>query len=359
MGTVAFFDLKADELAVYTFGKNGHAGSSGGPVSIPVGEGYSFAIQGPHGDAEESFLSLPLSMLNFRVIELPFSDIKKIRDLLPFEMESLILGGTGRIVFDAFILGEDNGKYRVLVAYIAKKLLSSLLDRLKEAGYDPKAVVSVELAHAVHSPAARERIPEIILSPEPITEKERMAAAEKELRNPTINLRQDEFAYTADTEKTKRSLRTTAFLFLALLLVSLSYMSWTIISVTRENSALRSDIRKVYTGLFPNEKKITGEGYQLRAHIRELKEKESSLVGISPLQLLLDLSRISRPGMAFSEVVADNELIILKGECASLSDAQKIKNDLEEFLRDVSISDTRPSPQNRTGFTIAAKGRKT
>ena len=53
------------------------------------------------------------------------------------------------------------------------------------------------------------------------------------------------------------------------------------------------------------------------------------------------------------------ELIVLKGECASLSDAQRIKNDLEEFLTGVNISETKPSAQNRTLFTITAKDRKT
>jgi hypothetical protein len=128
--------------------------------------------------------------------------------------------------------------------------------------------------------------------------------------------------------------------------------------VRGENQALKDDIRKTYLGMFPGEKKITDEIYQTKAHIKELKDKESAYIGVYPLLLLLDLSRTATPGTAFTEVTVDRELIVLKGECSSMSDAQRVKNDLEGFLTDVNISDTKPSVQNRTMFTITAKGRK-
>jgi hypothetical protein len=354
MGDTVFFDLKEGELSVYTIDK---AGSAKDVLSTPVGQGYSFtlgdAIKGP----EESYLSLPTSMLNFRILELPFSDIKKIRELLPYEIDGLILGGSGNVVFDAYILGESNEKHRVLVAYILKDTLKTLLDRFKTSGFDPRVVTSVELSHLLVSASGLD-IAEQLLTADTITAEKRISAATREMQRPVIDLRRDDLAYTADTDRTKKSLRITALLFALLLLIFFSDMTMVIISLQKENRSIKDTIRKTYSEMFPGEKKISNELYQLKAHIKELKEKESSLLGTSPLQLMTDLSGIIRPGTAMTEITIEKDLIVLKGECGSLSDVQKIKGELEGFLSAVNISDTRPSSQNKTLFTITAKGRK-
>jgi type II secretory pathway component PulL len=284
--------------------------------------------------------------------------MRKIRQLIPFELEGLILGGSGHVISDVYMLGENDGKYRVLVVYILKDILRRLLDRLRQAGLDPRVITSIELSHILGIRSAL-NIPDLLVTPAALTAEERISAAVKEIQAPLINLRKDEFAYTADTEKTKKSLRVTALLAVLLLLVFFLDRSMVIISLQREDRALRDEIRKTYSGLFPNERQISNELYQLKAHIKELREKESSFVGVSPLQLLLDLTSISKPGFSLTEITQDRDLIILKGECPSLSDAQKIKGALEGFLREVTISDTTPSSQNRTIFTITAKGKKT
>jgi type II secretory pathway component PulL len=147
-------------------------------------------------------------------------------------------------------------------------------------------------------------------------------------------------------------------LVLLLLLVFAADSVMGIIAATRENNSIRTTMRKTYQGLFPSEKKISNELYQLKAHIKELKDKEESFVGVSPLGVLLDLSGISRPGIVFNEVSVDRENIVLKGEGPSMSDVQKTKTELEKVFVEVNISDTKPSSQNRTLFTITAKGRK-
>ncbi|MBI3592862.1 MAG: hypothetical protein HY099_05225, partial [Nitrospirae bacterium] len=164
-------------------------------------------------------------------------------------------------------------------------------------------------------------------------------------------------AYTGDTEKTKKSLRFTMLLAVLLLLLFLSDMSLKIISTKKESSAVRDEIRKTYQGVFPNDRKITSELYQIKAHLKELKDKEAFFVGVSPLQFFLELASVSRRGISFSDITIDKERIIMKGESPSLSDVQQLKTSLERFLQEVSISDTKPLSQNRTIFTIAARGR--
>ena len=305
-------------------------------------------------DVEDSCLSLPLGLLDFRVLELPFSDISKIRELLPFELDGLVLGGAADIVFDVHILGESNSGAKVLVAYLPKRTLKKILDSLKTAGLDPKTVTSVDLSHILRAEVSSQEIVSLLTTPGTLQGQERLRQAAKEIRSPSINLRRGELAYTVDTEKTKKSLRTMAVLAFLVLLVFLADLSFMTISIRRKNMEIKDDMRKTFLSLFPNEKRVTSETYQLKAHIKELKDKERSFKGISPLDTMLDLSRI-RPGMKLSEITMDEDTIVLKGESGSLSDVQRLRNELGGIMKDVTISDTRPSAQNGILFTLTAR----
>jgi hypothetical protein len=357
MGRRFFLDLKEKELSLYPSGQNGKSVFSQDVLTVSVEAGYSFTLGSTVGEVEESFLSLPLGLLDFRILELPFSDAKKLRELLPFEIDGLILGGAGNVVFDAVVLGRKNEKYSVLVAYIENEKLRAILEKLKIAGFDPSAVTSLELSHILATAPAG-GIADLLISPPPLTAEDRMNAALKEMQRPTLNLRRGEFAYTVDTEKTRKSLRVAAALTALLLVVFLADMTMTIFSVKKEDALLRTDIRQIYHGLFPGETKVSDELYQLRAHLKELNDRESSFIGVSPLATLLDLSRFGRTGLSLTEVTMERNIVVLKGECLSLSDVQKYADDLGSGFSEVVISDTKPSAQNRTLFTITAKVKK-
>jgi hypothetical protein len=357
MSGTAFIDLTEDKLTVYILERNGAVSRE--VVSKPVGEGYSFELEGISAVTEESCLSLPMGLLNFRVLELPFSDVSKIRELLPFELDGLVLGGSSSIVFDVRILGESNGKSRVLVVYLPKDTLKTILHRLKAAGLDPRTATSVELSHILGTAASPEELTGLLTTPERLEGEARTDQAVREIKNPSINLRRGEFAYTVDTEKTRKSLRITAALAILVLLVFLGDLSFMTISLERQNRNVREEMRKTYLSLFPDEKRVTSETYQLKAHIKELKDKKSSLTGISPLGTMLDLSRVGGHGMKLNEITVEKDMTILKGECPSLSDVQSIKSELEGIMTDVTITDTKPSSHNGTLFTLTAKQRKT
>jgi type II secretory pathway component PulL len=358
MGTLnnmIFLDLKSkEELSIYPLGKNGKA-SSGEAQTVPLGEDYSFTAGAEFKKTEESCLSLPLSLLNFRVIEMPFSDRKRVRELLPFEIDGLILGGSGSAVFDAHILGESGGKSRVLVVYLMKDVLRAILEGLKSSGFDPRIITSLELADAVSNATGEQEIMDRILSAEPLSEEARITRAAEEIKRPVVNLRTGEFSYTADLEQSKKSLKITAILAVLLLTVFLADMTMMILAYRKENSALKNDLRRTYLSLFPGEKKITNEVYQLRAHYKELQGKEESFSGVEPLQTLLTLSGITGADVVFTEVTVDKELVILKGESPSLTEVQKLKGELDSSFTGVKISDTKPSAEDKTVFTLTAK----
>ena len=351
------FDLREEELSIFILEKKNHAVVSRHAVALSGGSNHSFVLDEKVAGVDETYLSLPLGLLNFRIVELPFSDMRKVTELLPFELDGLILGGSGDIVFDVCLLGSENGRSKVLVAYLRKEVLRAVLNNLKSYGFDPRAVLSLELGQAVAA-ASKEGFANNLLTPVPLENDERIGIAVRELKKPTMDFRKGEFAHTADADKVKKSLRITAALAVLLLLLFLADTTMNIISARRENQDLRDDIRKTYQAMFPGEKKITSETYQLKAHLKELKDKEGSFVGVSPLETLRALTRISGPGVSLSEISIEKDIIILKGECPSLSDTQKIKSELEDILTSVSISDTKPSSGNKTLFTITAKGVK-
>jgi len=340
----AFFDLSGEEFTIYTIERNGHTSVSDIAVVPPASDGYS-----------ETYLSLPLSLLNFRVLELPFSDEKKVREMLPFEIDGLILGGADTVVFDTYPLDGSEGKYKILLVYVLKDALRTHLNNLKLSGFDPKAVTSVELSDAIGSSASEHEIMTSLLSPRPLTLEERANICIKEMGKPIINLRRGEFAYTAESDKTKKSLRLTVVLTAVLFLVFLSNMVLTAVTLKKSNTAISGEIRKTYLSMFPNEKNIGSEAYQLKANIKVLQDKENLFIGVSPLQILLDLTRLNRPGVTINEITLSKSLVVLKGECQSLSDVQKIKDDLAGIWTSVTISDTKTSAQNRILFTITAK----
>lgn len=358
MKKIIFLDLKEKEVFVYAIEKKGNAFHVKDTFSAPIKDGSSFSIEKTFEDVEESYLSLPLSLLNFRILELPFSDMEKAREVVPFELEGIIIGGAESTVFDVCSLGSSNGKHTILVVYIMKKTLRKILEDLKSFKVDPKAVTSLELAHLMTSSRSREEITNLILNPQSIQGNDRITTALKEINTPLINLRRGEFSYTVDTEKTRKSLKLSVILLMLLVLIFLSDTAFRIISTKIEISYLKNEIRKTYSGIFPNEKKVTNEIYQMKAHLKELKARESTFIGISPLQFLLDLSQRGRQGIMFTDLTIEKERIILKGEAPSLSDVQQVKKSLEEFLIDVNISDAKPFSRDRTGFTITAKEKK-
>ncbi|MEW6162297.1 MAG: hypothetical protein AB1606_03100 [Nitrospirota bacterium] len=353
MGKIAFFDMKGEEGTLYIFEKKAGDYELKLTTTFPV----SSIKDLPEG-IEESYLSLPLSYLNFRTVELPFSDRRRIREVLPFELNNLILNGSDSVVFDNITLGNINGKYKVLAIYIEKIILREILERFKAFNIYPKVITSIEL-----NPLVDNFDIEHLFNPVELDNKKRINIAISEIKGHIINLRRDEFSYTKDTEKIKKSLRLTAILAALLILVFASDLTLRIFSIKREASNIREEIKKTYLSMFPHERSTGAYGpaaliYQLKSHIKELKTKEESLTGVSPLRLLLDLSRVSRSDIAFTEITIDRERVILRGEASSLSDVQQIKGRLAEFLTDVNISDTKSSLQGRTVFTITAKEKR-
>jgi Tfp pilus assembly PilM family ATPase/Tfp pilus assembly protein PilN len=80
--------------------------------------------------------SIPETQISFRNVHLPFKDQKKVRQALPFEIESTVPVPIDDLVID-FVTYEDSEKSRILAASVHKTLVSEHLERLRAHGMDP------------------------------------------------------------------------------------------------------------------------------------------------------------------------------------------------------------------------------
>jgi type II secretory pathway component PulL len=305
------------------------------------------------GQVESAYVSLPAAWFNFRIIELPFSDKDKIRETLPFELDGVILGGSNAVIFDDVIVGKSDNAVQVLAVYIEKDFLRKVLASLRSHGIDPVHVTCLELRKKL----ADFTLPEF-LTPVLLEERERIALAGEEIKKPIINMRRGEFAYTRDIERTRKSLRLTAVLLVFIAVVLSADVLLKIVFLRQESSAVKNEIRKQYMEMFPGEKNIVNELYQLKSHLKELQEKEDVFIGVDTLGLLLNLSQLEREGVVFNEIMEDKNAVTLKGEAASLGLIQQFKEKLDALYSDVTIADSKSSARGNMIFTITAKGKK-
>ncbi|MEW6068226.1 MAG: GspL/Epsl periplasmic domain-containing protein [Nitrospirota bacterium] len=353
MSKSIFIDIKEEEVNIYIFEAKYGKYEITDSKKYPLTDKYNFPFDELSKNIENAYLSLPLSHLNFRIISLPFSDKNKIQEVIPFELNGMILGGADKVIFDSIVTGSTDNKYEVLVAYADRIFIKEILEKLKSYNIDPEFITSIELKNILKDFSLDK-----LLAPPLVEDKERLSLAIEEVKAPSINLRRDEFSYTRDIEKTRRSLKATTALAILVVVVLSASLLLKILYMRHETASLKKEIRKEYTEIFPDEKKVINELYQLKSHMKELKEKEQILIGVAPLNVLLGLSKIDRKGVVFNEIIMQNGNLALKGEAQSLGDVQQIKIKLEDIFNDVKISDSKTSVQGKVLFTITAAGKK-
>jgi type II secretory pathway component PulL len=263
------------------------------------------------------------------------------------------LGGPETVIFDAVIVGRTDSAHQVLAAYIEKNRLRTILDKFKVHGIDPVCITSLELRNALEGFSLSKLVPSLS-----IADDKRIALAIEEIKKPTVNFRRDEFSYTRDVERTTKSLKVTAVLCTLIILVMGADVLYRILSSKQEIVFLRSEIRKSYRELFPEEKNVMNELHQLKAHVRELQGREGIFVGIKPLNVFSELARIDREGARFHEMSIEKEKLFFRGEAGSLSAVQQLRDKMRAYFDEVDISDSKASAQGKALFTITAKERR-
>ncbi|HHL33375.1 MAG TPA: hypothetical protein ENJ30_03320 [Desulfobulbaceae bacterium] len=96
--------------------------------------------------ADGCVIGLPLSALSFRNLTLPFTDRKKMAQVLPLELEEQLLTPVDRQIIDFAVTGREEQGSRVMVAAVEKDMLTGFFPALMENGLPVRTIaVSLEL----------------------------------------------------------------------------------------------------------------------------------------------------------------------------------------------------------------------
>ena len=89
-------------------------------------------------------IGLPLSALSLRNLTLPFTDRKKMAQVLPLELEEQLLKPVDRQIIDFTVTGKEDQRSQVLVAAVEKDMLAGFFPLLTEKGF-PVQIIAVSL----------------------------------------------------------------------------------------------------------------------------------------------------------------------------------------------------------------------
>jgi Tfp pilus assembly PilM family ATPase len=102
----------------------------------------------PLGPDDTVAVALPGALVSSHLLTLPFVDTKRIAQVLPAEVESVIPFDLAEVVWDHAVLGQSGGKTEVLVGIVKKTVLREYLASLAAAGIEPRVVTFAPLALA-------------------------------------------------------------------------------------------------------------------------------------------------------------------------------------------------------------------
>lgn len=350
--STGFIDWTDSGLTLFVFDKKGVQYVLSGSESVSFENGPEPSSLAPlaRSGMRDVYLSVPLDLLTLREHIFPFEDRDKISDTITFELEGVLLGSTEDYVIDHRIIEKAEGGTRVLAVCLEKKKLKEIIELFASAGLDPKEVTSLDICMS----GGRT---EDLFEKTPSDPDARAEAAAGELRAHTINLRQQEMAYTGDIERLKKALRSSALLVLILAVIFGANAYLQLHAEKQEHEALREAAHSAYRAIFPDERKIIDIERQLNGKLRELERKESVLTGIPVLGLLRTVAEINSKDIILNAFSADGSSIIIKGTAVTFEDVDRLKDDLAEHFRGTKVVDSGARADKRIGFTILMKER--
>jgi general secretion pathway protein L len=107
-------------------------------------------------------MSLPAGRFSYRNIRIPFKDQRKIRQILPFELEPMLPKAAEELVSDFYTVWVDDST-SLLTASLEKKLLSEYLEVLSRFHLDPLMVTAGAFATVVHLATGPESAGDLIV----------------------------------------------------------------------------------------------------------------------------------------------------------------------------------------------------
>lgn len=102
------------------------------------GKALDLLLGGINHSGAVCYCTLPCSRLTYRNLAMPFSDARKIRQTLPFELESLLASPVDSLVIDFTIAAETAGGSAILAAAANRVYLGEVLSAFTSRGLEPE-----------------------------------------------------------------------------------------------------------------------------------------------------------------------------------------------------------------------------
>jgi type II secretory pathway component PulL len=343
-----FIDWTEKQIDLYVFEQQEHVDT----ITVPAGDELSLSSLTAFLKAglDQIYLSVPLLFLTLRELTFPFSDKVKIKDTLSYELEGLLLGSVSGYAIDHIVTETYDGGCRVLAVCIDKTQLRKIINSFFSAGLEPKVITSIDIQLSGGD------IGKLVEGAGPDREA-RVGAAEREVMDPTINLRQDELAYTGDIERMQKVLRVTASLLLALVLMLGAHAAFEFVVQKRVNNALNNELLTIYRNAFPEDKKIVDPVKQFQGNLSVLREKKSLLGGMPVLDILYNVATLKNRNTTLNEFSADGKNLIMKGTASSFEEVDSLKNALSASFDGVKVVNSDAAADKRINFTLLMQER--
>lgn len=118
-----------------------------GPPAERLGRALAqLALQPPLGPDDAVAAALPGSRVASHLVTLPFTDSRRIEQVLPAEVESAIPFEMDEVVWDYTVLAQANGRTEILVAVVRKDVLREAIAQLALVGIEPRVITFGPLA---------------------------------------------------------------------------------------------------------------------------------------------------------------------------------------------------------------------
>ena len=144
-GKILGIDISEDSITAVqvTSGLKGYQITACGRISIEDDGGIEETLKSLSQQmdlkSDTSLISIPGEEISYRNLHMPFKEPKKIRQTLPFEIETVVPFPVEDLVVD-FNISDQSDQSKIIAASVKKSSVSEYLAKLRTSGIDPDAL---------------------------------------------------------------------------------------------------------------------------------------------------------------------------------------------------------------------------
>src|SRR6516165_6129686 len=162
--TICGIDLGSFSVKLAFFEVGFRSSKFRGVVEVPVPEGEGPLIERQLDVVKEElsrvagevtpYLAVPGDQLSVRVLELPFTDPRKIDQVVGYELEGQIVNAIEDVVFDHLVVSQKPEGSTVLAVATKRDDLAALIAAAEGRGIHPRALYAAPVIYRTLVPAA-------------------------------------------------------------------------------------------------------------------------------------------------------------------------------------------------------------